>query len=140
MKRTSLTLIFTSFIFIVPFIVSAETSPLSNCEAAQGKMKQTQNTRVPLELQREQTKNRVRTIYQDLLICRSTGLLTEKQRLNCQQLEQEAPKQFQTMLKLVTASHQASLELKTLTKQVKRLCATPSTTASLTHISQLALQ
>ncbi len=138
MTRAGFSLIFLSLICLLPLTASAEKLSSTDCEIAQGKMMQAHNTRVPLELQREQTQERVRHIYENLFICHSTALLSKKHQLHCQQLEREAPKQFQTMIKLVTASHEASRQIHTLTKQVQKVCPAPSAKASFTHISRLS--
>ena len=138
MARTSFSLIFLSLICLLPLTASAEKLSSTDCEVAQGKMKQAYNNRVPIELQREHTQERVRHIYENLFICHSTDLLSKKHQLHCQQLEQEAPKQFQTMIKLVTASHEASRQIHTLTQQVQKVCPASSAKASFTHISRLS--
>ncbi len=140
MKLTGLSLIVLSVMFLAPLTASAETSTTTDCKNARGEKKQARSVHGSFELQREQTKKRVRHIYQELFICHSNDLRNSDQLLHCQQLAQEAPKQFQTMIKLITASHQASLELKSLDKQVQQLCSSPSTPTSLTRISQLAIR
>jgi hypothetical protein len=67
-------------------------------------------------------------MYQELFMCHSSTIVSKKQGLHCQQLEAEAPKQFQTMIQLVTASYQGANHLRTLAKHVKKLCPTPTTT------------
>ncbi len=135
MTRTSLSLIFLSLICLLPLTASAEQPVSTDCEVAQEKMKQAQDTRAPLERQREDTQKRVRHIYESLFICHSTTLLSKQHQLHCRQLEQEAPKQFQTMIRLVTASHKASLHINALTKQAEQACVIPSAKASLTSFS-----
>ncbi|TFG61765.1 MAG: hypothetical protein E4H32_06945 [Nitrospirales bacterium] len=106
---------------------------------AQTNMEQARQMSMPLDREREVTKERVRHMYQELFMCHSTNIVSKKQGLHCQQLEAEAPKQFQAMIQLVTASHQGSTQLMTLAKQVQKLCPTPPTTP-LTHLSQLAIR
>lgn len=139
MTRTYLSLIVLSLLFFVPLTATGETPFTPDCEGAQEKMEQARHIRTPFDRKREETQEQVRHMYQELFICHSTNIVTKKQERHCLQLEEDAPKQFQTMIQLVTASHQASLQLKRLTLHVKQICPTPATTP-LTHISQLAIR
>lgn len=140
MKFTGLSLIVLSVMFLAPLTASAETSTTTDCKNARGEIKQARSVHGSFELQREKTKKRVRHIYQELFICHSNDLRNSDQLLHCQQLAKEAPIQFQSMIQLVTASHEASRELKALDKQVQKLCSSPSTPTALTRISQLAIR
>ena len=140
MKFTGLSLIVLSVMFLAPLTASAETSTTPDCKNARGEIKQARSVHGSFELQREQTQERVRHMYQELFACHSSELLNTQQLLYCNHLAQESPKQFQSMIQLVTATHEASLELKALEKQVQKHCPSPSTPTSLTRISQLASQ
>ncbi len=126
------------FGWLTPLGVLAETTA-PTCQTARDKLEQAQNLLRPLELEQDKTQKRVRQIYQTLLLCHSTNMITPTQTTQCQQLEQEAPQQFQHMIQLVKASHQASLELETQATQVKQACPAPAA-APITHISQLAIR
>lgn len=139
MTRPCLPLIVLSFLFFIPPTATAKTLSTPDCEMAQTNMEQAHHMSIPLDHEREVTKDRVRHIYQELFMCHSTDMVSKKQGLHCQHLETEAPKQFQAMIQLVTASHQSSNQLRTLAKQIQKLCPTP-TTMSLTHLSQLAIR
>jgi hypothetical protein len=139
MARTSLSLIVLSLLFFTPLTASAETSSTSDCEIARTHMEQARHMSMPLDREQEVTKERVRHMYQELFMCHSTNIVSKKQGLHCQQLEAEAPRQFQTMIQLITASHQSANQLRTFAKQVQKLCPAP-TTMPLTHITQLAIQ
>jgi hypothetical protein len=128
MARTYLPLIVLSLLFFTPLTASAEAPSTSDCKIAQTNMEQARHMSMPLDREREITKERVRHMYQELFMCHSTNIVSKKQRLHCQQLEEEAPGQFQTMIQLVTASHQGSTQLRTLAKQVQKLCPTPPAT------------
>jgi hypothetical protein len=67
-------------------------------------------------------------MYQELFMCHSSTIVSKKQGLHCQQLEAEAPKQFQTMIQLVTASYQGANHLRMLAKHAQKLCPTPTRT------------
>ncbi len=139
MTRTSLSLMVLSLLFFTPLTASAKTPSTSDCERAQTHMEQARHMSMPLDREQEVTKKRVRHMYQELFICHSTTLVSDKQGLHCQQLEAEAPRQFQAMIQLVTASHQSANQLRTLATQIQKLCPAPITTP-LTHITQLAIQ
>ncbi len=139
MTRTSLSLMVLNLLFFLPLTASAETSSISDCKMAQTNMEQARHMSMPLDREQEVTKERVRHMYQELFICHSTDMVSKKQGLHCQQLETEAPKQFQAMIQLVTATHQGANQLRTLAKQVQKLCPAPATTP-LTHITQLAIR
>ena len=139
MTRTYLSLIVLSLLFFVPLTATGETPFTADCEGAQEKMEQARHMRTPLDLKRAETQERVRHMYQELLICHSTDILAKTHVSHCQQLAKEAPQQFQAMIKLVTASHQASRQLETLATHVRKFCPALATTP-LTHISQLAIR
>ena len=139
MTRTSLSLMVLNLLFFIPLTASAKTPSTSDCEMAQTTMEQARHMSMPLDREQEVTKERVHHMYQELFMCHSTTIVSKKQELHCLELETEAPRQFQTMIQLITASHQNANQLRTLTKQVENLCPTPTTTP-LTHITQLAIQ
>jgi hypothetical protein len=139
MTRTSLSLIVLNLLFFIPLTASAETPSTSDCERAQTHMEQARHMNMPLDREQEVTKERVRHMYQELFMCHSTTIVSKKQGLHCQLLEAEAPRQFQAMIQLVAASHQSANQLRTLAKQVQKLCPAPTTTP-LTHITQLAIR
>ena len=139
MTRTSLSSIVLSLLFFIPLTAGAKTPSTPDCEIAQTNMEQARHMSIPLDREREVTKDRVRHLYQELFMCHSTTIASKKQELHCQQLAEEAPKQFQAMIQLVTASHQGANQLRTLAEQVQKLCPAPTTTP-LTHITQLAIR
>ena len=139
MARTSLSLIVLSLLFFTPLTASAETPSTSDCEIARTHMEQARHMSMPLDREQEVTQKRVRHMYQELFMCHSTNIVSKKQELHCQQLEAEAPRQFQAMIQLVTASYKSANQLRTFAKQVQKLCPAP-TTMPLTHITQLAIQ
>jgi hypothetical protein len=139
MRRTSLSLIVLNLLFFIPLTASTETPSTSDCERAQTHMEQARHMNMPLDHEQEVTKERIRHMYQELFMCHSTTIVSKKQGLHCQLLEAEAPRQFQAMIQLVTASHQSANQLRTLAKQVQELCPAPTTTP-LTHITQLAIR
>ena len=139
MTRTYLSLMIFSGLFFIPLTASAETPSTSDCERAQTNMEQARHKNMPIVRERKVTKDRVRHIYQELFMCHSTTMASKKQELYCQQLEAEAPKQFQAMIQLVTASHQSSKQLRTLASQVQKLCPAAPTT-SLTPFTHLTVQ
>ena len=139
MTRTYLSLMVLSVLFFTPLTASAKTPSTPDCERAQTHMEQARHMSMPLDREQEVTKERVRHMYQELFMCHSTTIVSKKQGLHCQQLEAEAPRQFQAMIQLVTATHQGANQLRTLAKQVQKLCPAP-TTAPLTYITKLAIR
>ncbi len=139
MTRTYFSVAFISLMCLTPLNASAAPSSSVDCKEAQGKMEQARDRHIPINLKREATQERVRQMYQELFICHSTNIVSKKQELHCQQLEEEATNQFQAMIQLVTASHHASRQVETLTKHVQTSCS-HAPAPPLTHISQLTIR
>ena len=103
-------------VLLSPLAVTAEPTDQS-CETTQRQIDQTQHTLLPLKKQQQQIQQHVRIIYQELLACKSGTALSLKQQKHCTRLQEEAPKQFQAMINIITLTHQASQRLSTQTRQ-----------------------
>ena len=122
--------------FIVPLTVLAETPASPNCEMAKTEQEKAKNMSILLEHQQKDMQKQVQRLYQNLFICHTADSLSQSQEDVCPRLATEAQKQFQTMIQLITSSHQMTLQLTRLTIQAQKICPF-SHSSSNTQISQL---
>jgi len=121
MKKPSLHLpIGLAIVLLNPITVMAEPTGTS-CEFARTQIEDTRNILHPLEQQQQQVQQYVRTIYQELLACKSGTALSLKQQ-HCTLLQEEGPKQFQAMINIITLTHQTSQQLARQTRQFQLAC------------------
>lgn len=106
---------------LIPFPVIAETET-QTCTEAQKQIEQTQNTLRPLEQHQQQLQKHVRTIYQELFACKTGRELSRSEQQKCSQLQEEGPKNFQDLIKVITLSHQTSQQLAHQTQQAQLAC------------------
>ena len=129
---------------LIPLTVMAETEILS-CQAARKQIEQTQNSLRPLEQQRQQIQQHVRTIYHELFACQAGTVLSIAQQHHCTQLQEEGAKQFQAMVEAITRSHQTAQQLANQTHQVQITCRTIAAeetflkTTSLSPLQKIAM-
>jgi hypothetical protein len=106
---------------LIPFTAIGETRTLS-CQTTLTKIEHTRRILLPLKHEQEQIQEHVRTIYQELFACQTGTVFSLAQQQHCTQLQEEAPKQFQAMVKSITLTHQTSQQLFHQTHQAQLAC------------------
>jgi len=108
-------------VLLSPLAVTAEPNDQS-CETAQKQIDQTQHTLLPLKKQQQQIQQHVRTIYQELFVCKADSALSLEQEKHCTHLQEEGAQKFQAMINVITLAHQASQQLASQTRQFQLTC------------------
>ncbi len=111
-----------ALLLLSPFTVMAEPTGTS-CELARTQMESLRNTLLPLEQRQQQIQQHVRTIYQELLACKSGTVLSRKQQKHCSHLQEEGAQKFQAMINVITLNYQTSQQLAHQTRQFQLTCS-----------------
>ena len=110
---------------VLPISVMAEPETLP-CTDARLQIEQTHILLRPLQQRQQQLQQDVRATYQQLFACKAGTTLSIAQQQYCSHLQEEGPKQFQTMIEVITLSHQTSQQLAHQTRHVQLICPTIS--------------
>ena len=108
-------------VLLSPLAVNAEPND-QTCETAQRQIDQTQHTLLPLTKQQEQIQQHLRTIYQELFVCKGASALSLEQQKHCTLLQEEGAQKFQALINVITLAHQASQQLASQTRQFQLSC------------------
>ena len=114
-------------VFAIPLLnpITVMAEPIgTSCKFARTQIEDTRNILHSLEQQQHQIQQHVRTIYQELFICKFDTALSLKQQKHCTHLQEEGAKKFQAMIKVITLTHQAFQRLASQTLQAKITCPT----------------
>jgi hypothetical protein len=124
--------------FLIPHTVMAEPgTPV--CPDVRRQIEGTRQTLSLLEQHQQQLQQQVRAIYHELFACQTGSGLSLAQQHHCTQLQEEGPKQFQSMVEAITLHHRTSQQLAHQTRQAQLTCPT-SAEGTFPKITQLPLQ
>lgn len=113
-------LAFALALLIPSLAMAASESQL--CTDAHLQIEHTQMILRASEQRQQQLQQDVRAIYRKLFACQTGIGLSLAGHQHCAQLEKEAPKQFQAMVKSITFTHQTSQQLVHQTSQAQLTC------------------
>ena len=105
---------------LFPLTTFAKPQTLS-CTKARLQIEQTQEILRPLQERQQLLQELVRSTYQKLFSCKS-GREFSIAPQQCDQLQKNGPKQFQTMVEAITLRHQISQQLANHTRQAQLIC------------------